>query len=199
MLLCGAFAGEVIGDYLDVLKVIIPCIIPNVDKKLLAATPCDSGVRLALLLDGTPPETALRRLRLDNDTLRKTTALCALLARPLPCTRAEAAKLTLQAGPERMSELMGIWRAQALTAQPEEAEHLSAALMYGEQVLSGGCCSVNGLAIDGNTLIDLGMSPGPGFGKLLGSLALAVMDGSCENEVRALTALARRLYRGEKV
>lgn len=199
LLICGSFAGAVIAEYRDILTVIIPEIIPYVDQKLLASAGDDCSARLAILLGGAAPAEILRRLRFDNDIIRKTAALCRLMNQPRPCSLREAAKLIAKAdGGRYLTEFVNILGALSETVPCEEAESMRTAEKYIRQVLCGGCTSVEELRIDGNILIDMGMQASERLGTVLGQLTEAVMAGDCPNEPRALTKLARQLYRNEK-
>ncbi|MEG2074507.1 MAG: hypothetical protein RRY54_07050, partial [Angelakisella sp.] len=103
------------------------------------------------------------------------------------------------AGSRAAGNLCHILWAQASEASPDEAEKLQAAEEYLGQVLHCGCTSTEQLKIDGNTLIDMGMTSGKELGNVLNALTHAVMAGSCPNEPRALSDLARQLYRGAKM
>lgn len=194
LLVCGQWAAEVIEEYHDILAVIIPEIVPQIDNALLEGAGKELTVRLSLLIKDEKPETVLRRLRLDTATIREVSELSALLRSPLPATRGAAAEMTLTAGKQRVEQLCRIWRAQALQAPPNIVKELLTAADCAGQVLECGCCGVRELSIDGQTLIDLGMLPGKELGRLLTRLALTVMAGECPNKPPMLTKLARKSF-----
>lgn len=199
LLVCGQWAAEVAEEYHDILKTIIPEILPQINKSLLSGAGENLAACLALLIGGENPEMALRRLRFDTATVREVSALSALLRRPLPADREAAAGMALSASRGKMEQLCRIWRAKAAQVPPDAASELLTAVDCTRQVLECGCYGVQELSVDGETLIDLGMLPGKELGRLLAQLARAVMAGDCPNKPPMLTKLARQLYRVGKL
>lgn len=199
LLVCGEWAAKVIFCYKNILCVIIPEISTDIRQKLLDSAGDDRALRLALLLQRDQPHRVLRRLRFDGATIREVSVLVALLQGPLPTDRATAARLTSATGAGHLAKLVPLWRACGEHGPEQTARNCQAAAEAVEQVLNCGCYTREQLAIDGNTLVDIGLRPGPELGKLLGELWVAVMAGHCPNRPRDLTQLARQLYRSGKI
>lgn len=88
-------------------------------------------------------------------------------------------------------------KAQNPETVPEKIlESERAMRIYNEVIEKKLCCFTSDLAIDGNDLIKLGMSPGKGLGEMLKALLDAVIDTRCENTKSALTEYILNYMKG---
>jgi tRNA nucleotidyltransferase (CCA-adding enzyme) len=133
---------------------------------------------------------ALLRLRSDTATREQVELLVGLHDRPLPQSLPAMRRLLAQIGPDALSALLALRRAdiggQSDLQREEKLAKLERAAQLLEQAKLQPCWSVAQLAIAGRDLIDLGFSPGPELGKLLHRALSAVMDGQVENTRAAL-------------
>ena len=199
-ILCAPHAGDVLREYGDVLRPILPELSPEggtsaeeweVTCRTLDAAPSEEVLRLALLLRGRQAGEILRRLRCDRATLRAAEELAALCLLPPPDTPAAQRRELSQLGEEQSLRLARLrlalaeGRGQGAGAARKALELQAAALR------EGGCLTLRELAVDGSDLLALGVRPGAELGALLRGLLDAVLDGDAPNEREALLALAR--------
>lgn len=152
----------------------------------LADLPADFTVRAACLLRGMNTAAVkedLRNLRLSNEILDHTLLL---QSTPLPSSATpRAARDLRQACGELALPLLLIERAKGNdTAALMNMVHTSRA--------KGECVSLSALAVDGKTLIELGIPAGKSVGQMLSTLLELVMDDPAKNTKETLINEAKK-------
>ena len=139
----------------------------------------------------------LKRLKLDNDTIGM---VCRLVRyhdymngrkRDLRAVR----KAIYRIGEEAFPAIFDVWRAdtlaQSMYQREEKLQNLNAwKELYEEVMKSGQCVSLKTLAITGNDLIALGMTPGKEVGEMLKNLLDLVLENPEKNTKEYLTEYA---------
>lgn len=189
----------------------------------VAAAPADEILRLTMLLHdvGKPScfsmgddgrghfyghpaageqltKTILQRLKSDNATLSTVCTLVRVHDMTMPTTVPGMRRLVGKLGVENVRRLLDVQRADH--AAHSDYDHASGATLIRdaaellEDVLEmEPAFTVKDLAINGNTLMQLGMSPGPAMRQVLETLLAAVQEGNLKNESETLTTAARKL------
>lgn len=138
----------------------------------------------------------MKRLALPNDLIRDVRALIFYHDEPLKGTRIELLRQMLAfAGEGRdalclMDELLDLRRADTLGKAPAcfyYVDMLEDMREYVHELVDEGAAySLQTLQLKGKDLIDAGVAPGPGIGKLLGSALDACIEGEVANDRDAL-------------
>lgn len=189
----------------------------------VAAAPADEILRLTLLLHdvGKPScfsmgedgrghfyghpaagekltKTILQRLKSDNVTLSTVCTLVQVHDMTMPTTVPGMRRLVGKLGVENVRRLLDVQRADH--AAHSDYDHASgvalirdAAELLEDVLEMEPAFTVKDLAINGNTLMQLGMSPGPAMRQVLETLLAAVQEGNLKNESETLSAAARKL------
>ena len=189
----------------------------------ITAAPRDSALRLTMLLHdaGKPacffqdekgighfyghPEvslkitkTILERLRFDNQTRRTVEELVLFHDATIPARQKNVLKWLNRIGEERLRQLFPVKRADAAAQHPSkrqaklnDIDRLEACL---NNVLENNLpYRLKDLAITGNDLTAVGVSPGKQLGQTLQTLLSRVMEGRLINEKSALMEAALRI------
>ena len=172
--------GEVIFEILPIKE------IENDRFPLVEKLPCDSSVRLALLLYGRSNEELLalaHALRLSNEQ-KRVFILLSTRAEEFDLSPVSARRFLRHYGEDsaaaaRMLSILGIISPEFEALVNAEAEKKP-------------CLSLAQLDIDGAQLISLGLASGKGVGILLTHLLDAVIEEPTLNEKEKLVALARK-------
>lgn len=155
-----------------------------------ALTAPKKHLRLAALFGYYPgrakeAENALKRLRFDNDTIRRTELLVRYAGVPFCCQKPAVRKLMSVMGAERFSDLLALreaWvRAGIPDTKPKERQEALELIdrvrgLAGEILASGDCLTVRDLAVDGTFLRKAGIKPGPAIGELLSRMLEYVLE-----------------------
>ena len=189
----------------------------------VAAAPADEILRLTMLLHdvGKPScfsmgedgrghfyghpaagekltKTILQRLKSDNATLSTVCTLVRVHDMTMPTTVPGMRRLVGKLGVENVRRLLDVQRADH--AAHSNYDHASGAALIRdaaellEDVLEmPPAFTVKDLAINGNTLMQLGMNPGPAMRQVLETLLAAVQEGELENSADALTERTKEL------
>lgn len=181
----------------------------------LAASPADPLIRWAVLLhDCGKPHTftideagvghfkghadvsvpladgALKRLRLDNDTVCNVVELIKYHDRPIFPTAPAVKRVLNRLGEAQLRRLIEVKRADNAAHAPETdtrtADLLAVEKLMEEILAKAACFSLKDLAVKGDDITSIGVPKGPLVGKILGQLLEDVMDERCENERKAL-------------
>lgn len=190
----------------------------------VAAAPADEILRLTMLLHdvGKPScfsmdengrghfyghpaagekltKTILQRLKSDNATLSTICTLVRVHDMTMPTTVPGMRRLVGRLGVENVRRLLDVQRADH--AAHSDYDHASgtalirdAAELLEDVLEMEPAFTVKDLAINGNTLMQLGMKPGPAMKQVLETLLAAVQEGELENTPEALTAKAQKLF-----
>ncbi len=157
-------------------------------------------LRLALLFEplGETAEETLSRLRFSNAEVRDVTELGAALREPLPPPDdVKAGRRWLRAvTPEWAEDALRLQAALAegWDAEEDERRRLEAQAARVREILErGDPVTLSDLAIDGNDLKELGLEPGPDFGRILDACLDAVIEDPSLNRRPALLELAREM------
>lgn len=189
----------------------------------VAAAPADEILRLTMLLHdvGKPScfsmgddgrghfyghpaagekltKTILQRLKSDNATLSTVCTLVRVHDMTMPTTVPGMRRLVGKLGVENVRRLLDVQRADH--AAHSDYDHASgdalirdAAELLEDVLEMEPAFTVKDLAINGNTLMQLGMKPGPAMRQVLETLLTAVQEDELENAAEPLTAAARKL------
>lgn len=175
-LLCGINAVGVLDTFQHTVSVFLPEMDSCHDFSLLDTMKPTPRARLAALFYGAhihsrEAQEILRRLRLDNTTIRD---VALLLSKPLmPIADADASCLQLlhMLGVELVYEYLSLRRADDNILRRVDS-----------LLRNGACYQVSMLAVSGEEVIAAGINPGPDVGRILQTMLEAVMDGVCPNQ-----------------
>lgn len=141
----------------------------------------------------------LRRLKFDNDTIRRVRHLVrvhdAFLTVP---TLKGMRRAVFQIGEDYFPDYLKVRRADILAQNPkqqaEKLENLARTKDLYRQVLEEkSCLSLKDLAVTGRDLMEAGMPPGPGLGAVLTQLLELVVENPQDNTKERLLELAGTL------
>lgn len=123
----------------------------------------------------------LRRLKFDNDTIRKVTRLVRCHDLRMPATAKSVRRAMNQIGEELFPYYMEVRRAdvlaQSLYQRKEKIDNLDQIeKLYHQIVEDGDCVSLKDLAVTGRDLIASGMKPGKKIGEKLEELLKLVIE-----------------------
>lgn len=124
----------------------------------------------------------LRRLKFDNDTIRRVAALVkGHDDRPYPLTERAVRRAILRNGQEAYPDLFEVKRADILAQsdyrQQEKLQYVEEYRRIYGQILAGHqCLTMKDLAVTGKDLIEAGMKPGKELGAVLKQMLEAVVD-----------------------
>lgn len=126
-------------------------------------------------------ENVLRRLKFDNDTIRKVTRLVRCHDLRMPATAKSVRRAMNQIGEELFPYYMEVRRAdvlaQSMYQREEKIENLDQIEeLYHQIVEDGDCVSLKDLAVTGRDLISSGMKPGKKIGEKLEELLKLVIE-----------------------
>ena len=142
-------------------------------------------------------DAALRRLKTDNATREAADQLIRFHDWPMEPTAPVVRRALRRLGPDGFRDLIALKRADNLAQAPEfrdrqrtcdEIEALAAQILAEQQAFS-----LKDLAVNGDDLRALGMTPGPAMGRVLNELLDAVISDRLPNEREALLAAANAL------
>ena len=189
----------------------------------VAAAPADEILRLTMLLHdvGKPScfsmgedgrghfyghpaageklcKSILQRLKSDNATLSTVCTLVRVHDMTMPTTVSGMRKLVGRLGEENVHRLLEVQRADhAAHSDYDRATGATlirdAAELLEDVLEMEPAFTVKDLAINGNTLMQLGMKPGPAMKQVLETLLAAVQEGKLENTPETLTVKVREL------
>lgn len=201
----------------------------NVGEHTLVAlqnTPRDKVLRLTLLLhDVAKPECQmmdaegiyhfyghpargavmagqiLRRLKFDNDTIERVTALIACHDELPTLREAPVRRAIHRIGLRQFPDLFAVKRADALAKSPYRQEEKLAYIdkfekMYQEIMDRQQCLAREDLAISGKDLIQMGIEPGKQMGEILDYLLQCVLECPEQNTPEKLAQLAGQKWQG---
>ena len=133
----------------------------------------------------------LRRLKFDNDTIRRTEKLIRYHAYHLRQDKIIVRQAMNQVGKEAFSDLLEVMEADTLAksayTRRERLEDIRVIRkMYQEILADGECVELRDLAVNGQDLIRLGMKPGRKVGELLQEMLQYVMEHPERNQKKTL-------------
>ena len=136
----------------------------------------------------------LERIRCSNREQRDVAAWVEALLRPLPDPDPESLRRWLaETGPENLRGVARVWVGMARAGRQDPGE--IAVLIRGLRGVrdSGAPLSVGDLALDGNDLKRLGLSPGPEYARILDALLDRVLHDPSLNQLQTLERLVPAL------
>lgn len=139
---------------------------------------------------------SLERLKYDNKTIEDVTTLVgAHMTRFARLRDANLKKLISQVGKDNLTDLYDLQKADILgSAPPFDFSSLDKMQTEIEQTLSENLpLTIHDLAINGQDLIEIGISPGPAMGKLLQHLLEVVLEDPQKNDRTTLLQLSIEL------
>ena len=188
-LLCGVYAQRIFEEYAQVLSVFLPEVRACDDYHLLSQVKPVVRSRLAALFLGADisaheAEKALRRLRMDNKTIREISLILSPITKSTYTEEAYLLRLLNQVGPELTFDYLAVRECDDITEQ------------HVRQLLDvHSCYQLSMLAIDGEEVVAAGVAPGPAVGEVLNDLLFAVMDGECENRKANLLEYLKQIQK----
>lgn len=139
-------------------------------------------------------EMIMKRLKFDNETLRKVSKLVKYHDLKIEETPAAIRKAIVTMGTELFPLLLEVKEADFLAQsnykrreKEEELEHLTA--IYEEVRKAGDCVTLKELAVTGNDLMQAGMKPGREMGELLNKMLEEVLKEPTKNNRAYLMSL----------
>lgn len=142
-------------------------------------------------------KTVLKRLKFDNDTLRKVTRLVKYHDYRMPATKKNVRRAMNIIGEDLFPYYMEVRRADVLAQSMYEREEKIQNLddiekIYNEIIELGQCVSLKNLAVNGSDLLNAGVAPGKEVGeKLKELLELVIEDPEMNTKEKLLTYLKR--------
>ena len=132
-------------------------------------------------------EEILRRLKFDNDTIRRVTRLIRYHDLRPKAADAAVRRAAAQIGPELFDDYIRIQTADALAKNPAYNAASLARIETMEKIwrgieARGDCLCIADLKINGQDLIDAGMKPGKQIGYILESALMAVLEEPSLND-----------------
>lgn len=144
--------------------------------------PEEKHLRFALLFKNQSGEEAkaiLKELKADNDTIKKVKILVEYIDRKLPKNEKKMRQALSEIGPERVRDWILLKKVLG-----EEVEDCQNRLQ--EILERGDAYTLQMLAVDGATLIQAGIKPGPNLGQILGELLSYVIEDPSKNTMMFL-------------
>lgn len=147
-------------------------------------------------------EDILRRLKFDNDTIARVTALI-VWHDDLPELQERAVRRAIhRVGPAQYPRLFEVMRADTLAKSDYRREEKLSKISVYEQLYEGimakrQCLSIADLAVSGRDLIALGMKPGKEIGEMLQHLLMHVLECPEDNTPEILQNLIKTEQKSE--
>ena len=138
----------------------------------------------------------MRRLKFDNDTVKKVTRLVCyhdyrVEATPVNVRRAMN-RIGVDLFPYYLAVRMADVKAQSSYRKREKIENIVAMrVLYRETILNNDCVTLRQLAVGGRDLMELGMRPGRGLGSMLSELLEYVIDDPQRNKKEILCSYVK--------
>lgn len=144
----------------------------------------------------------LRRLKFDNETIRRVAALIAWHDELPTLREAPVRRAIHRIGLEQFPALFAVKRADALAKSPYRREEKLAYIdqfekMYWEIMDRQQCLTLKDLEMDGKGLMKLGMKPGREMGEMLEYLLQCVLECPEQNTRENLTELVKNRQKPE--
>ncbi len=141
---------------------------------------------------------ALRRLKFDNETIRRVVQLVLWHDEKPKLTEEAVRRAIVMCGIEAYPDLFAVKVADTLAQSEyhrrEKLDYIHGyEKLYEEIIRRGDCLSVKDLAIDGQDLMETGMKPGPKLGEVLQKLLDHVLTDPSLNTREQLLALREKL------
>lgn len=139
----------------------------------------------------------LRRLKLDNDTIRKVSILVRYHDwHPTP-NEANVRLLVHSVGKDLFPELMKVQKADIAAQSPYMREEKLKKIEETEEIFKcimerGDCTDMKGLMLNGNDLLKLGFKKGPMIGEILNEALTMVLEDHKKNNREILLRFAKR-------
>lgn len=138
----------------------------------------------------------LRRLKFDNETVKKVTRLVCYHDYRMEATPRNVRRAMNRIGVELFPYYLAVRMADAKAQSPyrrrEKIENIVAIRkLYQEALLEENCVTLRQLAVGGRDLMDLGMTPGREIGSMLSELLEYVIDDPKRNEKKILCAYVK--------
>ena len=139
----------------------------------------------------------MKRLRFDNKTAARVTALVDYHDREIPATEKSVKRLMNRFSDEDISILMEVKRCDRLAHAKEYSEPPKAIFEIPRIVeklrAEDACLTLKDLKIGGEDLMAMGVPKGKQIGVILNSLLEQVLDGELENDREALLGAAKKI------
>lgn len=145
----------------------------------------------------------MRRLKFDNDTVKKVTRLVCYHDYRMEATPANVRRAMNRIGvelfPYYLAVRMADVKAQSTYKRREKIENIVAVReLYQQALINEECVTLRQLAVSGRDLMNLGMRPGREMGSMLSELLEYVIDDPARNTKEALCAYARERIDAQK-
>lgn len=205
-LICARGASRIIGEYFDVLTLILPHLIPKSEESLSNACSVigklnvDFSVRfcaLAIALSDDPKTAAhemLKLLKASNELIKRASSTIEAYVALDDTSDYTIKKLLGTKGENVLKDAVAIRRAfDSMTDKKSQSFWDSVHARIDNIVLCAPCLSISDLAIDGRDLLACGFVPSPRLGQILGDLLDLVMRGNIKNDKDELLSYVKKL------
>lgn len=139
----------------------------------------------------------LKRLKYPTKTIEYVSKLVKFHDAVVHPSRKSVARWMNRLSEQGMRRLLSVKRADTIAHAPEYIGRLdeidSIEKVVDAIIEDEDCFSLKHLAVDGNDLIEIGITKGTRIGNTLGSLLDAVINQECENDKEALLSLAKKI------
>lgn len=144
----------------------------------------------------------LRRLKFDNETIRRVCSLVEWHDDNPPLTKRAVRRAVVRAGQMSYPDLFEVKRADILAQSDYRREEKLAYVTqyeacYREIISDGDCLDLKHLAVTGKDLIEDGVAPGPQLGQILGQLLELVIAEPEKNTKDILLEESRSIRKGK--
>lgn len=199
---CGS---EVIREYTDVIKMFLPNTsiryIQHTYMERLGCVPKDKSddiiSRLAILYHYRPENTyaSLKELKFSNEIVESVTQLVSYRFYDLPSNKSEMKRLMNNMSIDQIQRLIFIRKTKSLLQ--EDIDDVAMTENFFNEILENNeCYSLKQLAINGNDLIERGVSQGKEVGNILNRILDMVVNEQLENDRLALLEMADEIIGG---
>ena len=142
----------------------------------------------------------LKRLKCDNKTLEQVTTLVKMHDVMIIPEPKYVRRVLSKIGAEMFQKLLYIKRADSLAQNPstlpEKTEYLQKLTeVYNQEINKSEDFTLKSLAVNGNDLIQIGITDGKQIGNCLKKLFSMVIDGTLENDKTVLLKTAKNIYK----
>lgn len=192
-LLCGQHVTTVLREYADILELLFPSPLnfEGVSQSLQKIPTNPLSRYAALLFSCAPEEVAIigKHLRLSNHITKEVITLVQNRDIPLAVDRPNVLRVLNRLGPQNAFLLT------TLRSVRDEQDYSQFVEQVNQAVEQKACYRMADLAVNGDDLRSVGISPGPMIGTILNALLDAVMDGILPNTHDELLTYAKMMQK----
>jgi tRNA nucleotidyltransferase (CCA-adding enzyme) len=197
-LLNGINCSEILSEYKDVVEVFIPEVSMLRDElwieRLNSSSHVDNIIlKLSLIFYGMDTELILRRMKSDNDTIKKVKLLTLNMDGEIVSEQRSVKRWLNKMGYDNLKLLIHLKTASLKFSETEKNDLRKAEVIMDTIIKENQCYSLSTLAVKGTDIIAAGIPKGPRVGELLNEMLEKVMDDELENKKDVLLDYARKI------